>query len=163
MCTSYHENILASKLYRPFPFTFMHFKTMALIIMFLTKRLLGRNFTLDPKLTMAPTNNKFFFKIISTWKNLNLCFISLVLNFAIMFPSPTTWWLFPFTIIIMFLWGDFLKETKRSLLLITCLIASKSKYEEEFVDNSTRHFSKPSKISNSFLEVNVFFISFSNG
>jgi hypothetical protein len=63
----------------------------------------------------------------------------------------------------MFLWGDFFKETKRSLLFITCLVAPKSKYKEEFVDNSTKYLSRPSKFSSSFLEVNVFLIFSSNG
>jgi hypothetical protein len=48
--------------------------------------------TLNPESTMVPININFFL-MFGTWKILNICFIYSILNFAIVFLSPTTWWL----------------------------------------------------------------------
>ncbi len=53
----------------------------------------------------------------------------------------------------------FFKKTKRSLLHVTCLISQlKSKYHEKSIDNLIGFPSKPSKFSNSFLELSDYLL-----
>ncbi len=67
--------------------------------------------------------------------------------------------LFIYVIVMVFWWGDLFRKTKRSLLHVTCLIALKSNYQEEFVDSSIKCFSRPFEFFGSFSKV-IFFVIF---
>ncbi len=50
-------------LYKTLMFILVHFRTIALILIFLTRHALRRNSTLNPKSTMCPIYNSFFLMI----------------------------------------------------------------------------------------------------
>jgi len=49
-----------SNLYKPLPFTFMPFRIMVFVLMFLLKHVLGKKFRLNLEYIMASTDSKFF-------------------------------------------------------------------------------------------------------
>jgi hypothetical protein len=63
MFTKKFKQGFASNLYKTLMFILVHFKTIILILIFLTRHVLRRNSTLNPKSTMGPIDNTFFLMI----------------------------------------------------------------------------------------------------